>query len=303
MISSTRTCPVNGVELSVVEAGPPEGPLIFLLHGFPDFWWGWRHQFEPLAALGFHVVAPDLRGYNLSSKPSGVESYDLDVLAADIVGMADRYGRQAFHLVGHDWGGVIAWWVAARYPKRVERLAILNAPHPDVFPRYLRRHPKQMLRSSYAAFFQFPVLPEALLKAKRFSRLRRALVSSSRPGTFTDEDLKRYVEAWEPSGALTAMLNYYRALARRPWGRLSRISPPTLLIWGQQDAFLEEGIARASLRLCDAGQSLLLPNAGHWVHMEEAERVNEALISFFPVVEKGRSSNLSGAPNDLPPRS
>jgi pimeloyl-ACP methyl ester carboxylesterase len=281
MKTTVRTVPVNGIELQIIEAGPPSGPLVLLLHGFPDFWWGWRYQIEPLAEQGFHVVVPDQRGYNLSSKPSGVASYDLDVLAADVIGLADALGASKVHLVGHDWGGLVAWWAAAHYPQRVERLAILNAPHPDVFPRYLRRHPKQMLKSSYVAFFQLPVLPEALMKARRFAFLRDALTGSSHPGTFTDEDLERYTDAWAQPGALTAMVNYYRALARRPWGRFSRVQSPTLLIWGTQDQFLETGVGRASLKLCDEGQSLFIESAGHWVQLEEAERVNAALLKFF----------------------
>lgn len=271
----------NGVELHVIEAGPASGPLVILLHGFPDFWWGWRHQIEALSAQGFRVVAPDQRGYNLSDKPRGIRAYDLDTLAADVVGLADFYHRDIFCLAGHDWGGIIAWHVASRYPRRVERLAILGAPHPEVFLRFVRRDLRQAFKSTYAAFFQLPWLPEMVLKAGRFALLRRALVSSSRPGTFSTQDLERYLEAWKQPGALTAMLNYYRALGRRRWGRSSRVELPTLLIWGLRDVFLEPGVARASLKLCDNGQSLFLESAGHWVQLEESETVNAALLRFF----------------------
>lgn len=278
---ASRFCRVNGVTLHVIEAGPQDGPLVILLHGFPDFWWGWRHQIEPLAAQGFRVVVPDGRGYNLSSKPRGLRAYALDTLAADVVALAQSYGRRAFDLAGHDWGGIIAWQVAARFPQRVRRLAILNAPHPDVFVRYVRRHPRQMLRSIYAAFFQLPRLPEAVLGCHNCASLRRALTGSSRPGTFTPEDLERYCAAWQQPGALTAMLDYYRALARRPWRRIAKISPPTLVIWGQGDVFLEAGVARASLKKCQHGQSLFLEAAGHWVQLEAVEAVNAALTKFF----------------------
>ena len=137
--ATSRMVQVNGVELHVVEAGPEDGPLVILLHGFPDFWWGWRHQMEPLVKAGYRVVVPDQRGYNLSSKPKGVSSYHIDTLAADVAALADVYNAATFRLAGHDWGGIVAWWTGVRYPKRVERLVILNAPHPDVYPRLMLR--------------------------------------------------------------------------------------------------------------------------------------------------------------------
>lgn len=281
MPTTSRICHVNGVQLYVIETGPLDGPLVFLLHGFPDFWWGWRHQIEALAVQGFRVIAPDGRGTNLSDKPQGVSAYDLDTLAADILGLADFFHRSTFCLAGHDWGGIIAWHLAARYPKRVERVAILNAPHPDVFLRFVRRHPKQMLKSTYAAFFQMPVLPEVILRWRNFALLRRALTRSSRPDTFAPDDLARYEQAWSQPGALTAMLNYYRALGRRRWTRIARVRVPTLLIWGARDAFLELGVGKASLKRCSDGQSLFLENAGHWVQLEEASAVSAALGRFF----------------------
>lgn len=280
-METSRICEVNGVKLHVIEAGERDGPLVILLHGFPDFWWGWRAQIEALVAEGFRLVVPDMRGYGPSSKPGGVAAYDLDALAADVAALADFYGRATFRLAGHDWGGIIAWHVAHRFPGRVERVAILNAPQPDTFMRYVRRHPTQMLRSSYAALFQLPWLPERVLQAGNFAFLRRALQRSSRPGTFSAAGLERYVEAWSAPGALTAMINYYRALARRPRRALPRIEPKTLLIWGERDVFLEPGVAKASLKRCTRGQGMFLPNAGHWVGLEEVAAVNAALIEFF----------------------
>lgn len=272
---------VNGVHLDVVEAGPADGPLVILLHGFPDFWWGWRQQLGPLAAQGFHVVAPDQRGYNQSDKPRGVAAYRIDTLAADVIALAHHYGHARFSLVGHDWGGLVAWWVAMCSPAVIDRLVIINAPHPEVW-RYLIHHrARQALRSAYVAFFQLPWLPEWLLQARDFALLRRALTTSSRPHTFTPADLARYGKAWARPGALTAMLNYYRALRYKPNGAPVRIQPPTLLIWGQQDRFLDLAVAQASLALCDRGQVLFLDNATHWVHLEEAELVNNALGRFL----------------------
>lgn len=271
---------VNGITLHAVEAGPPDGPLVLLLHGFPEFWWGWRRQIGPLAAAGLRVVAPDLRGYNLSDKPPGIDAYAPDTLAADVLGLMDAYGRTKARVVGHDWGGIVAWWTAAKHPGRVERLAILNAPHPDAWSRRVRRSPGQTLRSTYAALFQLPRLPELMLRADGFAALRRALTGSARPDAFRPGELDRYVEAWSQPGALTAMLNYYRALRRRPRAPLPRITPPALVLWGAHDVALQRALAREGLALCDRGGGVFLERATHWVHLEEPEAVNAALAAF-----------------------
>jgi epoxide hydrolase 4 len=187
---------LSDVTLNVASAGPVDGPLTILLHGFPEFWFGWRHQIDALARAGLHVVAPDQRGYNLSSKPDGVAAYHLDRVADDVVALADSYGADTFDVVGHDWGGIVGWWLAARSPERVRRLAILNAPHPDVLASYARRHPTQALRVFYFGAFQVPWLPEAGLRAANFLAMRQALRLTSRAGTFSDADLTRYQQAW-----------------------------------------------------------------------------------------------------------
>lgn len=280
-LTSTRRR-LNGVALHVVEAGPPDGPLAILLHGFPDAWWTWQRQIGPLAEAGYRVIAPTLRGYHLSSKPERLAAYALDVLVGDVTGLADAYGRDRFRLVGHDWGGVVAWWTAVRHPERVERLVVVDAPHPDVWAGVARRHPTQALRSTYVGFFQLPWVPEALLRANDFALMRRALLRTSRPGAFTADDLRRYREAWGEPGALTAMINYYRALRLRPASDAAhRIRPPALVVWGGRDAFLERPMFEASLALCDRGEALFLEDATHWVHREEAEAVNAALLRFL----------------------
>lgn len=271
---------VNGVTLHAAEAGPESGPLVILLHGFPEFWWGWRHQIPALAEAGLRVCAPDQRGYNLSSKPPGARSYDLDTLAADVIGLADAHKRERVRIVGHDWGGLVAWWVAGRHPERIERLAILNAPHPSVVGSYARRHLSQALKSSYVGFFQLPFLPEAMLGARDYRAMRRALTRSSRPGTFDEADLARYAQTWAEPGALTAMLNWYRALRHRPSAQL-RIACETLVLWGRRDEFLERGLALRSLDLCDRGRIVDFPDATHWLHLEEPEQVNAELVGFL----------------------
>lgn len=273
---------VNGISLHVVEAGPPDGPLVILLHGFPEFWWAWRHQVTPLADAGYYVVAPDMRGYNRSDVPPEIADYRLETLAADVLALADSFGAERFSLVGHDWGGVVAWNLASTHPARLERLVILNAPHPDLWLQVMRRRPTQALRSTYAAFFQVPRLPEIALGTGNFRGLREMMRRSAREGTFTDDVLERYVEAWSHPGVLSAMLNYYRALRKR---RLpdepGRIRTPTLILWGEKDVALEQAVARAALETCDDGRLEILPGATHWIHLEEPERVNAAIIAFL----------------------
>lgn len=270
---------VNGITLHCVEAGPKEGRLVILLHGFPEFWWAWRFQIEPLARAGYRVLVPDQRGYNLSDKPEGRRAYDLDTLAQDIVGLSDALGYGTCSLVGHDWGGLVGWWTASRHPDRIERLIALNAPHPAVAGPYMRRHPGQMLRSSYIGFFQLPYLPEALFSAGNHEALKRALRDTSRPGTFSERDLAEYAGAWSRPGALTGMLNWYRALPLRPPHRPSgKLAMPVLAIWGMQDRFLEFGLCEQSLGLCAHGRAMPVHGATHWVHLEEAETVTRALL-------------------------
>lgn len=272
----------DGVELHVVVAGPETGPLVVLLHGFPEFWFGWRHQIAPLAAAGFRVVAPDQRGYGESGRPPRVRDYALDRLADDVVDLIDAFGAERAHVVGHDWGAAVAWWTAARHPARVERLAILNVPHPTTMERALFTDPLQMLRSWYIVVFQVPWLPETLSGAFDGAIAARAMTTSARPGTFTDADLARYREAWARPGALRAMIHWYRSAGRRH-SRLAdpRVRCPTRILWGARDAFLRVELARASLAHCDDGELVVFDEATHWIQHEEPDAVNASLIEFF----------------------
>jgi pimeloyl-ACP methyl ester carboxylesterase len=281
--------PLRFGKLHGIEAGPVAGPLVILLHGFPDFSWGWRKQVPALVARGFHVVVPDQRGYAHSDKPLDIGDYRLNELEADVLAIADGCGRDRFRLIGHDWGGVVAWWTAARHPHRVEQLVVINAPHPDAWSEMKRDRWKQMRKSWYIAFFQLPWLPEFVLELRNFWLLRRTLRRSARAGTFTTGTLENYAGIWSQPGALTAMLNYYRALLRRPRGKLPRITRPTLLLWGEQDDFLTRALAEASLELCDHARAVFFPDATHWVHLEEAEAVNEAIGGFFAEVISNQS--------------
>jgi pimeloyl-ACP methyl ester carboxylesterase len=274
--------PTNGVVLHVVTDGPPDGPPILLLHGFPDFWYGWRHQIGPLATAGFRVIVPDQRGYTESDKPRDIAEYGRDVLAADAIGLLDAFGAARAHVVGHDWGGAVAWWLAQQFPERVATLSVLNCPHPRVFGRALRENRTQRLRSWYMAFFQLPVLPEAVIRVGMRAMLR-GLAASANPGSFTDEDLERYREAWSHPGALTGMLNWYRAGARIPGSppKSRTIAPPTLLIWGERDRVLGPELAQPSIDRCEWGQLERIPEAGHWVQDDCPGKVNALLLAFL----------------------
>ena len=272
----------DDVTLHAIVAGRSDGPVIVLLHGFPEFWYGWHKQIEPLAAAGFRVVVPDQRGYNLSSKPRGAASYALTELVSDVISIADELGRQNIFLAGHDWGAAVAWSATLLHPERIAKLAVLNVPHPSVMRRYIYTSLPQALRSWYMFFFQIPWLPEAFLSAFDFRNASRALTASSRPGTFSAEDLAQYRKAWSHPGALTAMVNWYRAAIRyRTPFRDRTVRIPTRILWGERDKFLMPEMAQESLRYCANGELFTLADASHWLQHEEPEKVSEMLIKFF----------------------
>jgi epoxide hydrolase 4 len=270
---------IGDQRLHYVEAG--EGPLIVLLHGFPEFWYGWRLQIQPLAAAGFRVVAPDMRGYNLSSKPDGVASYAGDLLAADVRGLIHERGAESAMLVGHDWGGTAAWTTAMNHPEVVDRLAILNAAHPRKLLQGLH-HPGQLRKSWYFFFFDLPDLPEAVVHANRWHFFRHFL-HDAHPA-YTPEEIDRYVKAWSQPGASAGMINYYRSSVRQKHAeaQIRTISAPTLVIWGQRDRYLGQELAEPDHDdVPNLDRVERLPDASHWVHHDEHERVNQLLTDFF----------------------
>lgn len=276
------TIKTNDVNLHVIQAGPEDGPLVILLHGFPEFWYGWRKQIEFLAGQGFRVWAPDQRGYNLSDKPGGLAAYSLNELCADVIGLIDAAGREKAFLVGHDWGAGVAWWMACKYPERLSKLVILNAPHHKVFRKVLNTDRAQRRKSWYMLFFQIPWLPEALIGLGNNNGLAQALRRSSRPGTFTEAELAEYRKAWSQPGALTSMINWYRAVAQQPPEAPDpRVKVPTLLLWGKQDIALNPEMAQASIDLCENGRLVYFDSATHWLHREESERVNQLMVEFL----------------------
>lgn len=275
--------PGQGVRLHLVQAGPDTGWPVVLLHGFPEFWYGWRHQIDSLAEAGYRVLALDQRGYNRSDKPRQVAAYHPDLLVGDLFAMLDGLGIERAALVGHDWGALVAWWAAYARPERIDRMAILNGPHPRVFARTLRTNRRQRLRSWYIAWAQLPRLPELLLRAFGFALLTASLRRTSSGRTFSRQELQVYRQAWSQPGALTGMLNWYRAVARYQPRISTRglVQVPTLMIWGAQDVALERAMARQSIQRCKQGKLVMIAQASHWVQHEAAERVNKLLLDFL----------------------
>jgi pimeloyl-ACP methyl ester carboxylesterase len=271
------------VRLHYVEAG--EGPLVVLLHGFPQFHHMWRFQIPALAEAGFRVVAPDMRGYNLSEKPEKVSDYRVELLARDVERLIRACGEESAVVVGHDWGAIVAWFVAMLHPERVEKLAILNVPHPERFPRGLLI-PEQLLKSWYVFALQAPgPLGRAIERAVFARFLRDARRDPARLDAFSREDLDRYKEAMARPGALTAASNYYRALFRRNLLKtrklLRRIEAPVLVIWGQNDRYLSPKLAEPDPRWVPNCRVERLPNASHWVVEDQPKQVNALLLEFL----------------------
>ena len=272
----------NGIQLHTMMAGPQSGPPVILLHGFPENWRCWIRQLPDLVQSGCRVIIPDQRGYNLSDKPQGVKNYRISELTNDILGVIDALDYEKVNLVGHDWGAAVAWMLAYKYPERLHRLGILNVPHPIVMKRFLQRDFEQLRRSWYIFFFQLPWLPEAGLRANDWRGAAHAMCGSGKIHTFTNEDIEKYKEAWSQPGAMTAMLNWYRAAARYP-GQIPkemRIRVPTLMMWGMKDFALSHRMARPSMDYCDDGRLIFFPEATHWIQREEADEVNRHLLEF-----------------------
>jgi pimeloyl-ACP methyl ester carboxylesterase len=273
---------VDGVRLHYVEAG--EGPLVVLLHGFPEFWWSWRHQIPALAAAGYRVVAVDQRGYAQSDKPRSWREYRIERLAADVAGLIAALGEEKAFVVGHDWGAAVAWMVATLHPERVERTAILNVPHPATMLATLRRSPKQLLHSWYMFFFQIPWLPEQLM-GRGGRRVLEKAYQDAKPGAFTAEDFARYVEALKGPEGFRGPINWYRAALRQSPRRAEAlyrpIPAPVLVIWGEQDRFLTKEMADPDPRWVPDVRVVRLPDASHWVQHDEPERVNALLTEFL----------------------
>jgi epoxide hydrolase 4 len=270
----------NGIRLHYVTQG--EGPLMLMLHGFPEFWYSWRHQI-PEFARDFKVVAPDLRGYNESEKPADKAAYVMAEFIQDIKGLIEALGYDRCILVGHDWGGAIAWQFAYAYPEMVDRLIVLNIPHPAKFAEGLQM-PQQLLKSSYIFFFQLPFLPEFLIQLNDFKALESAFVGMAvNKKAFSAADIKAYKDAFTKPGALTAALNYYRnplqqGITNRQW---SVLEVPTLMIWGEDDLPLSKELTYGTENYVRDFRIRYIPNCSHWVQQEQPQLVNQYIREFL----------------------
>jgi pimeloyl-ACP methyl ester carboxylesterase len=280
----------NGITLHTVTAGPEDGPLVVCLHGFPEFWYAWHHQIPALADAGYRVVAPDMRGYNCSEKPDGVSSYRIEELVSDVVGLVRACDRKQATIVGHDWGGLVAWQTAIDRADIVDRLVVLNAPHPSAYERALRTSPEQLCKSWYVGAFQLPAIPELVLGWNDFAVIDRLCTSGTvTPDAFSEQDMQFYKRALSRPGARTAALNYYRAMARRNmWRTITQggvgdlpVGVPTLLFWGEQDSALDISLTEGLEQWVPDIRVERIPDASHWVQFDAPDRVSESLVAHF----------------------
>ncbi|MCS6971449.1 MAG: alpha/beta hydrolase [Leptospiraceae bacterium] len=272
----------DGYCLSVRCAGNEEGTPIIFLHGFPEFWYGWRKQIPYFARRGYRVVVPDQRGYNDSDKPQEVFEYRLVQLGEDVAAIIRQLGLGQCAVVGHDWGAMAAWIAAIRHPSLIAKLVILNVPHPQAFLKTVLTNPMQFLKSWYIYFFQIPVLPAWLLLWDGGDMFARAMQATANPGSFTTEDLEAYKAAWQKEGALNTMIHWYRAAVRYPeLPQPDDVIVPTLILWGKNDRFLEASMAEESLKYCRNGQLEYFPHATHWLQHDEPDAVNAAMERFI----------------------
>jgi pimeloyl-ACP methyl ester carboxylesterase len=278
----------NGLRLRAAVAG--DGPLVVMLHGFPESWYSWRHQIRALSP-SYKCVAPELRGYGESDAPRGVENYRVEELAGDLRGLIHDFGRERAVVIGHDWGGAIAWVASLMHPEVVERLVILNCPHPRQMGRLLRSSFRQLVRSWYIFFFQLPWLPELMMRAGNFFLPMQAMRAGAvHKDAFSEADLEYFRKALSPPYSVTAALNYYRALARRDllgepaaghW-LARKVEAPTLIIWGEQDIALTRELTYGMEDLFACGFTVrYVPDSGHWVQQEKPELVNQLIADFL----------------------
>jgi len=282
---------INDVTIHYVEQG--QGKVILFLHGFPEFWYAWKDQLLEFSK-DFRAVAMDMRGYNLSSKPEGVEQYQIQLLIEDVKGMIEALGAEKIILVAHDWGGGVAWAFALTYPHLLEKLIIINAPHPIIFLREISSNPAQQQASSYMHLFR-SAQAEEVLTANHYEWLQVAVFGgAAKPEAFSEEDRKLYLEAWAQPGALTGGLNYYRANIPpfppegEPPSATSlfdlttlEVKVPTLVIWGEKDVALLTGNLDGLEPFVPDLRIKRIPSATHWVVHEEPALVNSYIREFL----------------------
>jgi pimeloyl-ACP methyl ester carboxylesterase len=283
---------VNGIRLHYVSTG--KGPLIIFLHGFPEFWYEWKNQLEEFGKDHL-AVAPDMRGYNLSSKPAELDQYQLPHLVEDVGALAKHLGHNRFTLVGHDWGGAVAWAYAIAHPETLDKLVIVNAPHLGIFARELAQNPAQQKASQYMLLFRSPQA-EQTLSANNYALLVAAIMGKGlQSGAFTENDKTAYIQAWSQPGALTGGLNYYRAAQigppqpgqdqgprpAPPEASKMLVHVPTLVIWGEQDTALLTGNLDGLEQFVPQLTVKRIPDGSHWVIHEKPAEVNRYIREFL----------------------
>ena len=287
---------VNDVRLHYAAAG--EGGLILFIHGFPEFWYAWRRQLVEFGRDHL-AVAPDMRGYNLSSKPEAVDAYRIQHLVEDVRALADHLGYDRFTLVGHDWGGATAWAYALRYPQTLERLIIVNAPHPAIFQREMALNPLQQEASQYMLFFRSAGAEQALA-ADNYARMQKMVLGQGLARGYLDEtDRQAYLQAWAQPGALSGGLNWYRAARVGPPGENQPMEEqlteavsqgyddsmivrvPTLVIWGEQDQALLTGNLEGLDEVVDDLSVRRIPDGSHWVIHEQPQEINRLIRAYL----------------------
>jgi pimeloyl-ACP methyl ester carboxylesterase len=285
----TRQVRANGLTFTLDEAGDGDDVALFL-HGFPESRRSWRRQLPALAALGWRAVAVDMRGYGQSERPKGRASYGLEHLTADVGALFDVLGARRRLLIGHDWGALVAWAAAIEQVRPLDGLIVMNVPHPAIYARHIRRSPAQLLKSWYVFFFQAPWLPEALTTARGARLVELAFTRGvADPSIFSAEDLQVYRDNAMAPGAMTAMINYYRANAAT-LGAADRtmtqlIETPTLMIWGEQDAFLGVELTEGYGPYVADFTLNRLPGVSHWVQQETADEVNRRMADWMKAKE------------------
>lgn len=279
--SVSRTAAVNGITMHYEEMGNPAGPPVILLHGFPEFWYSWRHQMPALAMAGYRVIAPDQRGYNRTSKNG---PFTVETLVGDIRALQEALGIDCCDIVGHDWGAMVAWAFPAYYPQHTRKLAIMNGPHPDAYQDACRSNPIQVLKSWYVFMFQIPGLPEAIWRLGDYKILRKTFGALPRQ-YMSETDIERYIDAMSQPGALTAMINWYRALPAQLRNKAAMpdntIHVPTCVIWGERDAYLSKACNATLPRYVPDLEIHYLPEGSHWVQMDCPDEVNRLLLEFL----------------------
>ena len=278
----------SGLHMRIARAG--SGPLLIFLHGFPECWYSWRHQLRALSDR-FDCVASEMRGYGETDAPAGVANYTLDKLVGDVADLIAALGHDGAVVIGHDWGGAVAWATAMMRPEVVERLIVMNCPHLERMSYALRHNPHQMLRSWYMLFFQLPRIPEWVFRRRNFDALARALRDGTiQKNVFSETDLDYFRAAFRNPYSLTAAINYYRANLRsgfmaRPGANTwidKKISAPTLLIWGEQDFALGKELTYGMEKLFAGPFEIrYIPDSGHWVQQEKPDPVNQYVRDFL----------------------